>query len=72
MDRLVNMESGTWKQMGIGMEIEAHQGFLKVKKNMYDVHHWRGNESMACDCEWAKPFSKNKTIIISWQVLESR
>lgn len=64
MDRLVNMESGTWKQMGIGMEIEARQGFLKGRKDMYDVHHRHGNESMACYCEWAIPFSKNKIIII--------
>lgn len=42
----------------------GQSGVPEGRKNMYDVHHRRGNESMACVCEWAIPFTQNKIIII--------
>lgn len=54
MDRRVH-SGGTWKQIGIGREIDAHQGFLQGGRTC-GVHCWDGNVWMERHCGWVMTF----------------
>lgn len=54
MDRRVH-SGGTWKQIGIGREIDAHQGFLQGGRTC-GVHRWDGNVWMERHCGWVMTF----------------